>query len=132
MLARRNRSSLVFITVTMVLAFCLVALYELMAANRFHFVVALLLFVIFVLALLNVSLNKRMAVRALNDRGRRSKLAVGDFHAPEDSLGREVVLFYRDFSRGSSAINTISMSVAPGDRVSFVVQEGNHVLVSRK
>lgn len=100
--------------------------------NRFHFVVALLLFVIFVLALLNVSLNKRMAVSALNDSGRSSKLAVGDFHVPEDSLGREVVLFYRDFSRGSSAINTISMSVAPGDRVSFVVQEGNHVLVSRK
>ncbi len=137
MFARKGGDSLVLAIFGLVVFLGCVALYGLLVAHRYGFVVILLFLTVVASALINVSLNKEtpndgglVRGNGLQSQGGKQIAGVGrDFGSDID---RKIILCYQDSTQNSSAIHALSVPVEPGDHLSLIVREGHQgILIKR-
>ena len=137
MFARRGNDVLTLSIFALLVVVVCLALYGLIVAHRYGFVVTLLALLIIASAMTNVCLNTTKPEEAGRIRasypqsgdGRQTVEYIGDLGRHTD---RELILSYRDSTQNFSATHTISVSVAPGDRLSLVVREGSQGVVVKR
>lgn len=137
MFARKGVDSLVLAIFGLVVIVGCIALYGLLVAHFYGFIVILLLLLMIASALMNVSLNKAMPKDVERTLGNGFKSQVGQQIAGVagdvgGGIDRKLILCYRDSTQDFPATHTISVPVKPGDHLSLIVQEGHRgILIKR-